>query len=73
MTAPQPPLDLLAVLTPVAGLWKRLERPWERDRITAAVRNELDVIAQWTGPQSAQGELAERLRHRLKVQGGSAL
>ncbi|MGW2548529.1 hypothetical protein ACWC5I_48690, partial [Kitasatospora sp. NPDC001574] len=31
------------------------------------------VIAQWTGPQSAQGELAERLRHRLKVQGGSAL
>ncbi|MER8188216.1 hypothetical protein [Kitasatospora sp. NPDC094015] len=72
MTAPQPPADLLAALAPVAGLWDRLERPWERDRITTAVRDELGVIARWTGPQDARQQLAERLRHRLKVEGGSA-
>ncbi|MFE4356153.1 hypothetical protein [Kitasatospora sp. NPDC056800] len=70
---PQPPQDLAQALAPVACLWERLDRPWSRRRIVAAVRAELARIGKWTGNAGAAAELADRLQHRLRHQGGSAL
>ncbi|MGW4694748.1 hypothetical protein ACWEO1_20480 [Kitasatospora cineracea] len=72
--APKPvPADLVLVLAPVECLWERLDRAWSRRRITVAARTELARVAMWTGPEDAPAVLADRLRARLEVQGGSAL
>ncbi|GAA2154423.1 hypothetical protein GCM10009760_53330 [Kitasatospora kazusensis] len=70
---PQLPQDLAPVLASLECLWQRLDRAWARRRITAAVRAELDRIGAWTGNESAGAALADRLRFRLREQGGSAL
>ena len=70
---PLPPQDLLLALAPVESLWERLDRRWARDKIIDAARLELALVARWTGRQGADQALAERLTHRLRVQGGSAL
>ncbi|MFJ6384662.1 hypothetical protein ACIQI7_32230 [Kitasatospora sp. NPDC092039] len=70
---PRPPQDLVQVLAPVECLWERLDRAWSRRRIIAAVREELAAVGRLTGGQSAAAALADRLRHRLRAQGGSAL
>ena len=70
---PLPPQDLLLALAPVESLWERLDRRWAREKIIDTARLELALVARWTGRQGADQALAERLRHRLRVQGGSAL
>lgn len=68
-----PPQDLLLALAPVESLWERLDRRWAREKIIDVARLELALLARWTGRQGADQALAERLKHRLRVQGGSAL
>ncbi|MFD4904164.1 hypothetical protein [Kitasatospora purpeofusca] len=70
---PRPPQDLVQALAPVECLWERLDRAWSRRRIVAAVRAELTATGRLTGHRSAAAALAERLRHRLHAEGGSAL
>ncbi|MFF2751744.1 hypothetical protein ACFVVA_40180 [Kitasatospora sp. NPDC058048] len=70
---PRPPQALAQALAPVACLWERLDRPWSRRRIAAAVRAELARIGNWTGNAGAAAALADRLQHRVRHQGGSAL
>ncbi|MFI9366492.1 hypothetical protein ACIG5E_36385 [Kitasatospora sp. NPDC053057] len=70
---PPLPQDLAPVLAPVECLWQRLDRAWSRRRITAAVQAELGRIGAWTGNESAGAALADRLKFRLREQGGSAL
>ncbi|MET8704354.1 hypothetical protein ABZW10_36695 [Kitasatospora sp. NPDC004723] len=70
---PRPPQDLVQVLAPVECLWERLDRAWSRRRIVTAVRDELAAVDRLTGGRSAAAALADRLRHRLHVEGGSAL
>ncbi|MFD9592112.1 hypothetical protein ACFWA9_05050 [Kitasatospora sp. NPDC059973] len=72
-SVPRPPQDLDQVLAPVECLWERLDRAWSRRRIVAAVRAELARVGLWTGNGSAGAALADRLQHRLREQGGSAL
>ena len=69
---PRPPDDLEVVLWPVSALWARLDRKGARDRVVAAVRHELGLLAHIVGPERASRALAERLSWRLDEQEGPA-
>ncbi|MEU2181044.1 hypothetical protein [Streptomyces thermolilacinus] len=66
-------LDLRVALTPVAWLWKGLNR-WQQDRVVEAANLELAQlrnVLEW--PAQASSVLAARLKSRLEETGGEAL
>lgn len=69
-TVAPPPEDLKIALAPVRQLWARLDRPYARDLITGAVRDELAKAAGYAGRAAADDVLADRLSRRLLAQGG---
>ncbi|MFJ9167373.1 hypothetical protein ACIRN5_23725, partial [Lysinibacillus fusiformis] len=70
VTRTAPPTDLAMAIAPVLAVWECLDRPWLRDRAATAVREQLTAIGRWTGESRAPEVLAERLKYRLKLQGG---
>jgi len=69
---PAPPLDLMAALDPVMGLWWRLDTRGTRNVVVAAARRELTTLAGLTTLVGPEVRLAERLRFRLEQQGSVA-
>ncbi|MER7195905.1 hypothetical protein [Streptomyces flaveolus] len=63
------PDDLVGVLAPVAGLWARLEHASTCRWLSGMVRSELSRLHGLVGGELAERVLAERLEHRLRLQG----
>ncbi|MFF8882925.1 hypothetical protein [Streptomyces flaveolus] len=63
------PDDLVGVLAPVAGLWARLEHASTCLWLAGMVRSELARLRGLVGGELAERVLAERLEHRLRLQG----
>ncbi|WP_318219194.1 hypothetical protein [Streptomyces sp. SCL15-6] len=63
------PDDLATVLMPVAGLWARLEHASTCRWLAGMVRSELARLRGLVGGELAERVLAERLEHRLRLQG----
>ncbi|MFD8546311.1 hypothetical protein [Streptomyces sp. NPDC059649] len=66
---PLPPADLRAALAPVDMLWARLDHPYTRRLVEAAVRSELATVAGFAGRDDAPQVLSGRLARRLLAQG----
>jgi hypothetical protein len=63
------PDDLAGALMPVAGLWARLEHTSTCRWLASMVRSELARLRGLVGGELAERVLAERLEHRLRLQG----
>ncbi|MER6847639.1 hypothetical protein AB0A81_26855 [Streptomyces flaveolus] len=63
------PDDLVGALMPVAGLWARLEHASTCRWLAGMVRSELTRLRGLVGRELAERVLAERLEHRLRLQG----